>query len=133
VNPGEHHREWSTNPRNSRHLRDVLRVIDPARHWDANVVQHEMMKQGWIRKLDHDQYLVGRRSMIAQALRHHERFHPHKNRVEVAVENYPTQGSLHRFYFQRDPNTREILPRRDWREKRRLRKSQQDRKWGSSA
>jgi hypothetical protein len=133
LNPGEHHREWSTNPRNSRHLRDVLRVIDPARHWDANVVQHEMMKQGWIRKLDHDQYLVGRRSMIAQALRHHERFHPHKNRVEVAVENYPTQGSLHRFYFQRDPNTREILPRRDWREKRRLRKSQQDRKWGSSA
>lgn len=133
LNPGEHHREWSTNPRNSRHLRDVLRVIDPVRHWDANVVQHEMMKQGWIRKLDHDQYLVGRRSMVAQALRHHERFHPHKNRVEVAVENYPGPGMLHRFYFQRDPNTREILPRRDWRERRRLRKSQQERKWGSSA
>lgn len=133
LNPGEHHREWSTNPRNARHLRDVLGVIDPTRHWDANVVQHEMMKQGWIRKLDHDQYLVGRRSMIAQALRHHERFHPHKNRVEVAVENYPAQGMLHRFYFQRDPNTREILPRRDWRERRRLRKSQQDRKWGSSS
>lgn len=133
LEPSEHHREWTQHPRNGRALRNVHNAMDPYLHEDPKAVQNEMLKQGWIRKLDHDQYIVGKHADLDKAIEHFDRHHPNKRRMEVGVENYPARGQLKRFYFHRDPDTQGMTLRKKWREKRSaVGTSERHRRWRST-
>jgi hypothetical protein len=77
--PDEHHHDWA---RANYHIHKVkLGPVGRA----TNV----MNEHGWVRKMDHDQYVIGPESDKEKVFRHVEKAHPDTKRVWISYQRHP--------------------------------------------
>jgi hypothetical protein len=136
--PGQEHKDWVSQPIVSPHLKAVHRNVPFEMRNNWGVMRSEMMKQGWIQKLDHDQYQfqpadyvapLERHQWAASVIKHFDTHHPVGTHFEVGIED-PETGQDKKHYFMRHPNTHEMIPRDEWRAERAQQSpSTQKRKW----
>ena len=126
LGAGEHHKEWVQKPATMFYMKEVLAQLQPHQreHWPT--VRGEMMKQGWVQKLDHDQYAFQPADFVASLSRHQwsqrvmdhfNTHHPDENHYEVAIE-HPQTGAIKRHYFHRNPDTGYMMSRSEWKGER---------------
>lgn len=83
--PDEHHHDWA---RNNEHIHGVS-LGDPGR------TTLRMNDAGWVRKMDHDQYVLGPESDKEKVFRHVEKHHPDTKRVWISYRRTPDLDSPH--------------------------------------
>lgn len=137
LGPGLSNEDWALATVNTEgsHLDNVREKLAPEHRQSFKHVYAEMMQQGWIQKLDHDQYRAEiphgsfeQPPWRERVTAHFNKHHPEGKHFEVGVYNPRTKG-LQFHYFHRDPMTSEMLPRAEWRARAAAAPERQQSKW----
>lgn len=91
--PQEHHHDWvRDNP--------SIHKMDPTDYGSGQSTRR-LTGKGWVRKMDHDQYVIGPERHKEKVFRHVAKHHPRLDRVWIAHEK-PNGESVPRWYFKHD-------------------------------
>lgn len=89
--PDEHHHDWA---RNNEHIHGVD-LGEPGR------TTQRMNAAGWVRKMDHDQYVLGPESDKEKVFRHVEKAHPDTKRVWISYQRHPGSDAQAARWFRK--------------------------------
>lgn len=90
--PNEHHHDWA---------RDHTETHKVQIEYGSGRATKALTDKGWVRKMDHDQYVIGPEQHKEKVFRHLAKHHPRLDRVWISHEESDGTNTP-RWYFKRD-------------------------------